>query len=246
MTILTRFLAVSCFCLGFCGFSAFGQSVAVTDADVVWEKPEPTAPEPIALKRQIADKRADVRLEPAFLQLRAPLIDFGTRHVRASLLKLASDKQDKILVLREAVFRESQRYGIDPDLVFSVIWEESRARFNAVSPKGARGPMQMLPETAARFGARNAHDPEQAVRAGVGYLVWLLDRYRGNVSLALGAYNSGEGATDAFSTGRTIVLRSGKVINRRGAKTGIPPYTETQEYVRRIANRYRALKSLPR
>jgi soluble lytic murein transglycosylase-like protein len=242
MTFPQRYLAIVCFSLSFGGFSAFGQSLAVTDADVVLEKEAAAAPQPIALKRQIAAKREDLRLEPEFLSFRAGV--FNQRLVKRTVL--TTGMSDKLRVLRESVFRESARYGIDPDLVLCLIWEESRFHLNAVSPKGAKGPLQMLPETAARFGARNAHDPDQAARAGIAYLVWLLDRYRGNVSLALGAYNSGEGATDAFSTGRTIVLRSGKVINRRGAKTGIPPYNETQEYVRRIANRYRALKNLPR
>lgn len=242
MPILTRFLIISCFCLVFGGFRAFGQSVMVTDADVVFEKPMGSEAAAVALKRQIVPKREDVRLEPAFMGFRAGAFD--QRLVKRTLLTVGM--VDKLKVLRESVFRESARYGIDPDLVFCLIWEESRFQMGAVSPKGAKGPLQMLPETAARFGARNAHDPEQAARAGIAYLVWLLDRYGGNVSLALASYNAGEGATDAFSTGRTLVLKNGKVINRRGAKTGIPPYNETQEYVRRIANRYRTLKNLPR
>ena len=242
MTIFTKCLLIVCLCVGFSSFPAFGQVVALTDADVVLEKSVVGAVAgPVALKRETARKREDVRLEPSFLSFRAGAFD--QRLVKRTSLSIGT--VNKLVLLRESVFRESARYGIDPDLVFCLIWEESRFKMGAVSPKGARGPLQMLPDTAARFGASNAHDPEQAARAGIRYLVWLLDRYGGNVSLALAGYNSGEGATDAFSTGRTIVLRNGKVINRSGAKTGIPPYNETQEYVRRIANRYRLLKSLP-
>lgn len=242
MTIFTKSLVIVTVCFGFAGSRVFGQTVSLTDADVTFEKPvAAAAASPIVLKREVVQKREYVALEPSFLSFRAG--SFDQRLVKRTVLAVGT--VNKLMVLRETVFRESANYGIDPDLVFCLIWEESRFRMEAVSPKGAKGPLQMLPETAARFGARNPHDPEQAGRAGIGYLVWLLDRYAGNVSLALGAYNSGEGAVDAFSTGRTIVLRNGKVINRSGAKTGIPPYNETQEYVRRIANRYRLLKSLP-
>lgn len=148
------------------------------------------------------------------------------------------------LALEEAIYIEARRYSIDPYLVFALVGQESGWRLNAVSPKNARGPLQLMPGTAARFGVRNPHDAKQAVRGGVAYLVWLLDRFNGNVSLALASYNAGESAVDAYREGRTIVLRDGKVINRRGIRTGgIPPYVETENYVRRIAERYRLLRA---
>lgn len=148
------------------------------------------------------------------------------------------------LALEEAIYIEARRYSIDPYLVFALVGQESGWRLNAVSPKNARGPLQLMPGTAARFGVRNPHDAKQAVRGGVAYLVWLLDRFSGNVSLALASYNAGESAVDAYREGRTIVLRDGKVINRRGIRTGgIPPYVETENYVRRIAERYRLIRA---
>ena len=73
--------------------------------------------------------------------------------------------------------------------------------------------------------------------------MWLLDRFGGNVSLALAAFNSGELAVEAYLYGRTVVLNNGKVINRRGIRNdGIPPYAETVNYVRSIAQRYRLLR----
>jgi hypothetical protein len=162
-----------------------------------------------------------------------------------SLVRLTSYKrtQDQI-ILEEAILRESARYNIDPDLVFALVWQESGGRLGAVSPKNARGPMQLMPGTAKRFGVRNPHDAKEAVRGGVAYLVWLLDRFNGNVSLALAGYNAGEGAVEAYLDGKTIVLRGGKVINGRGLRTGgIPPYAETVNYVRRIAERYRFLRA---
>lgn len=145
--------------------------------------------------------------------------------------------------LERAIYRESARHNLDANLVLAIVWQESGFKLNAVSSKNARGPMQLMPETAARFGVRNPHDPDQAVSGGVAYLVWLLDRFGGNVSLALAAFNSGEMAVEAYLSGRTVVLNNGKVINRRGVRNdGIPPYAETVNYVRSIAQRYRLLR----
>ena len=105
-----------------------------------------------------------------------------------------------------AVYRECARYRIDPRLVFSLIWQESGGKLHVVSPKGARGPLQLMPGTAVRFGARNPFDPDEAVKAGVAYLVSLLDQFGGNVSQALAAYNAGSIPVDAFLNGKTVVL----------------------------------------
>lgn len=223
--------------------AAFGQSIMLTDGDVVLEKEGAKAKALEVLEPASRAKVPSRRLERAFLELRAPL----SVEQRNRLVKLTVYKPDKILILREAVFRESGKAGIDPDLVFSVMWEESGARLNAVSPKNARGPMQMLPETAARYGASNPHDPDQAVRAGVAYLVALLDQFGGNVSLALGSYNAGPVATEAYLTGKSIRVSGGRVANPRGllSRNGLPLYNETQNYVKRIAERYRMTKNLP-
>jgi len=142
-----------------------------------------------------------------------------------------------------AVYRECARYRIDPRLILSLIWQESGGKLQVVSPKGARGPLQLMPGTAVRFGARNPFDPDEAVKAGVSYLVSLLDQFGGNVSQALAAYNAGSIPVDAFLNGKTVVLRGGKVVNRRGLirASGIPPYKETENYVENIANYYRRL-----
>ena len=125
------------------------------------------------------------------------------------------------------------RYGIDPNLLRILCFIESRYRLDAVSPKGARGPMQFMPDTAKRFGVRDPHDPQQAVDAAARYLRDLLRTFGGRLDLALAAYNAGEGTVESFRTGRPLVLSSGKIINRRGRITGgIPPYRETQDYVR--------------
>ena len=98
--------------------------------------------------------------------------------------------------------------------------QESHFNTRAVSPKGARGLMQLMPGTAARFGVSNPHDPAQNVRGGTRYLKQLLNRFNGRVELVLASYNAGEGAVEKY--GRRV-----------------PPYRETRHYVRRISARYR-------
>ena len=110
----------------------------------------------------------------------------------------------------------AERNGLAPALVESVIRVESNFQPRAVSPKGARGLMQLMPTTAAQLGVRDVFDARENIEAGVRHLRYLMDRYQGNMRLALAAYNAGVDA----------VTRSG----------GIPPYAETQAYVTRILN----------
>ena len=111
------------------------------------------------------------------------------------------------------------RYNIDPLLIYSQMHQESSFKLKATSYKGARGLMQLMPGTAARLGVKNIYDPKQNIEGGVKYMRMLLDMFGGDVALALAGYNAGEGA----------VIKYGNQI---------PPYRETQEYVRRIASRY--------
>ncbi len=108
----------------------------------------------------------------------------------------------------------SQRFQVERALVKAVIKAESGFQPNAISPKGARGLMQLMPATAIRHGVRNLHEPQQNIEGGVQHLRMLLDRYNGNVVLALAAYNAGEAWVDQYGT--------------------VPPIQETQEYVRRV------------
>src|SRR4030095_16345267 len=96
---------------------------------------------------------------------------------------------------------------------------ESSFKSRAISPKGARGLMQLMPGTAARYGVTNIFDPRQNIEGGARYMRFFLDNFDGDVSLALAGYNAGEGA----------VMKYGYRV---------PPYSETQEYVRRISKRY--------
>lgn len=134
----------------------------------------------------------------------------------------------------EPYFTESaRRYGLDARILRVLCLIESRYRLDAVSPKGARGPMQLMPETARQYGVRNAHDPKDSIDAAARYIRDLLVRFGGRLDLALAAYNAGEGTVESYLRGKPLVLRTGKIINPRGLATGgIPPYQETREYVK--------------
>lgn len=118
------------------------------------------------------------------------------------------------------IVESSLRYRIDPLLIYAQMHQESSFKLRARSHKGASGLMQLMPATARRFGVTQIWDPKQNIDAGVKYMRWLLDTFGQDVVLALAGYNAGEGA----------VMKYGR---------NIPPYRETQEYVRRITSRYR-------
>lgn len=129
------------------------------------------------------------------------------------------------------VAASAARHEIDARLLWVIAWLETRFNPRAISRKGARGIMQMMPATARRFGLKNPHDPIAAMDAAARYVRVLLMRYNGRADLVLAAYNAGEGAVDAYLMGRTIQA-GGKAINPgRRITGGVPPYRETQHYV---------------
>jgi hypothetical protein len=109
-------------------------------------------------------------------------------------------------------------HQIDSKLVLSIITAESNFKTTALSNKDAKGLMQIIPATAERFNVKNAFDASQNIKGGVKYLRWLLSYFRGDVTLAVAAYNAGEGAVDRFH--------------------GVPPYKETQAYVKKVMALY--------
>jgi len=137
--------------------------------------------------------------------------------------------------LERFVVSSAMRDGVDARILRAICFIESRYRINAISPKGARGPMQFMPETAARYGLRDPHNPEQAIDAAARYFRHLLSKFGGRVDLAVAAYNAGEGTVSSFMTGKPLLLKDGRIVNARGVVTGgIPPYLETQRYVRSV------------
>jgi len=115
------------------------------------------------------------------------------------------------------------KFGVDPYLIFCVMEQESHFNTRALSPKGARGLMQLMPGTSARFGVRKPSDPAQNIAGGTRYLKQLLGQFDGRIDLVLASYNAGEGAVLSF--GRRV-----------------PPYRETRDYVKRISYRYSRAK----
>ncbi len=109
-------------------------------------------------------------------------------------------------------------YNMEPRLILALIQQESNFKSKALSHKGAMGLMQLIPATAKRFGVKNAWDIKQNISGGTRYLAWLLKEYQGNVAFALAGYNAGENAVKRYN--------------------GIPPYKETQKYVKRIMKVY--------
>jgi len=114
------------------------------------------------------------------------------------------------------IFTSSQRYGVDAALVRAVVKVESDFNEAARSHKGAQGLMQLMPDTARLHNVGNAYDPEENIEGGVRHLRLLLDRYQGDLPLTLAAYNAGVKAVEKYR--------------------GIPPFSETKEYVRRVLN----------
>src|SRR5258706_7622477 len=112
--------------------------------------------------------------------------------------------RDRARRIEPFITESSRRYGVDPRLLRILCFIESRYRLDAVSPKGARGPMQFMPDTARRYGLQEPNNPRAAIDAAVHYLRDLLFRFDGRLDLALAAYNAGEGTVESFLTGRPL------------------------------------------
>ena len=157
---------------------------------------------PVRLKMKSAGSRRAIYL-PAQSRFMAP-----------SRPEMSMDRDGVEKLVKEA----ADRHNVDPALVRAVIETESNWNPAAYSRKGAGGLMQLIPSTAQRYGANDVFNPQQNIDAGVSHLKWLLERYNGNLDLALAAYNAGEGAVDRAH--------------------GIPAFRETRNYVHKVQDAY--------
>ena len=149
---------------------------------------------------------------------------------RASVLALGDTNGSQAIDARIATLPKNKRWvldlvstiaswhKVDPKLVLSIITAESNFKVNAKSNADAHGLMQLIPATADRFNVKNAYNASQNIKGGVKYLRWLLSYFRGDVTLAVAAYNAGEGAVDKYK--------------------GVPPYKETRGYVKKVMGLY--------
>lgn len=138
------------------------------------------------------------------------LPDFPSHKARAKTI--STDQAEKLAKYSPLIKNAAIKHNVPIELICGVILKESGGNPKAVSPAGAKGLMQLMPQTAQRFGVHNSFDPAQNIDGGTKYLRWLLDRFNGDVELTLAGYNAGE-------------QNVAKYGNR------IPPFAETQNYV---------------
>ena len=148
------------------------------------------------------------------------LIHLTSQQINPSLAGFTTGNSD----VDNFIVESGKRNSVDPLLLYSIMHQESSFKSRAMSPKGARGLMQLMPPTASRFGITNIWDPKQNIEGGARYMRFLLDLFSGDVRLALAGYNAGEGAVLKYAY-------------------QVPPYSETREYVRRIGQRYTLLRN---
>lgn len=168
------------------------------------------------------------RPTPAQKKLRPTVMSRERTPARTSGMRMTASKSLDGFTTGNAqvdnlIVESGVRNGVDPVLLYAIMHRESAFKPRAMSYKGARGLMQLMPATATRFGVRNIFEPRENIEGGARYMRFLLDLFGGDVPLALAGYNAGEGA----------VMKYGWQV---------PPYSETREYVRRISERYALMR----
>lgn len=173
---------------------------------------------------------------------------FGFVNINNAQTSLTRQQFSRLNVKTRAAYFENEILkaandeGVDPNILWTIAYNETRFRPWLTSPKNARGMMQFIPATARRFDLANPYQPIPSIKAAARYVKYLSNLFGGRIDSILAAYNSGEGTVSAYLYGRAV--RNGqKIINPRGVKTigGVPPYSETIGYVGRGLKIYRWL-----
>jgi hypothetical protein len=138
----------------------------------------------------------------------------------APVPQASTDQTQSLPDLNDLIGKAGVKYMVDPNLIHAIVKQESNYNPKAVSKKGAQGLMQLMPETSKRLGVKDPFDPQENLDGGVQHFKSLLGKYKGDVNLALAAYSAGEGAVTQYG--------------------GIPPYSETQDYIKKIVGEYQA------
>lgn len=218
---MTKFARVAVFLIASAvpAFAQGGSSYTIDNFDFANGVRIETPPKPAVKSASRRGRLNAVRNSPP-----APLMDSNTlaRNIDGNAGTALAGFTTGNAAIDSFIVDSGKRNAVDPLLLYSIMHQESTFKRNALSPKGASGLMQLMPYTARRFGVSKIWDPQQNVEGGARYMRFLLDQF-GDVQLALAGYNAGEGA----------VMKYG---NR------VPPYRETQEYVRRISKRYTLMR----
>jgi hypothetical protein len=138
------------------------------------------------------------------------------------IIKMLNGGPRRYMRFNDIISKAANTHGLDPDLIRAVIMVESAFHVNAESHKGARGLMQLMPQTAKEMGVTNIYNPSQNINGGTKYLKYLMKLFKNDTKLALAGYNAGPGAVKQYK--------------------GIPPYAETKDYVKKVMTSYRLLK----
>ena len=177
--------------------------------------------------------RRSARLFVVMLTLTGVLAMFGEMKAQAQSRTNSSPELLARARAVEPLMREAaRRHGVDPCVLWTIAYLETRFQSNQISPKGARGMMQFMPATATAYGLVNPFDAAASIDAAARYVRFLAARFDNRFDLILAGYNAGEGTVEAYRRGVSIQQPDGRIINPRRLQTGgIPPYQETRNYV---------------